>query len=192
MLSLLLAVAATCTLPLDSAPHPLVVTVDGVKREALVVIGPDARKALPAKLPLVYVWHGFGAKHDAMQRSFSNTLGFAISVYPRGLERSFERFGNIARPGWQIQSDDFGGRDLKFFDVLHKALMDTGCVDESRVTSTGFSNGALFSNVLGCARADRLAGIAPLSGGGPGLSETCTSPVPALVVHGTKDRVLKF
>lgn len=195
MFLLPLAIATACSLTTGgNESQTLTVDVDSQKRTAEVVIGISARVRLSRgeKVPLVYVWHGFGGAPKGMRRAFAPALDAAVGVFPQGLERTFPGFGKRARPGWQIQADDLGERDLKFFDALHQNLVDTGCVDEDRVTTTGFSNGALFSNVLGCYRPQRLAAIALVSGAGPGDDAKCAAPLPAFVVHGTKDRVLPF
>ncbi len=195
MFLLPLAIATACSLTSGSnSSQTLTVDVDNTKRTAEVVIGSSAREQLKKgkRVPLVYVWHGFGGGPKGMRRAFGPALKAAIGVFPQGLGRTFPGFGKRARPGWQIAEDDLDKRDLRFFDALHQALERTGCVDADRVTTTGFSNGALFSNVLGCYRPQQLAAIALVSGAGPGDDAKCKAPVPALVVHGTKDRVLPF
>jgi polyhydroxybutyrate depolymerase len=64
------------------------------------------------------------------------------------------------------------------------------CVDRSRVYSTGFSNGAFFSHVLGCVMADRIAAIAPVSGGHITVPCNPARPVPVLIYHGTLDELI--
>ena len=81
-----------------------------------------------------------------------------------------------------------GDRDLKLFDALVESLSKLACLDGERFVSSGFSNGAYFSNLLGCRRAGVLAAIAPVGGGGP--YESCEAPVAAWIAHGNLDRVV--
>ena len=79
-----------------------------------------------------------------------------------------------------------GNRDLAFTAALLERLEAEYCIDEARVFATGFSNGAFFSHLLGCAMADRFAAIAPVSGG---LITPCAPArtVPVIMHHGTHD-----
>jgi polyhydroxybutyrate depolymerase len=112
----------------------------------------------------------------------------AIIVAPQGAPRTFEQFGDRARPGWQIDEGDLGGRDLAMFDALVGELERRGCLDRRRVYSTGFSNGGFFSNVLACHRGDVIAAAAPVGGGGP--FSPCTAKVPIMITHGRADEVV--
>jgi polyhydroxybutyrate depolymerase len=77
------------------------------------------------------------------------------------------------------------------------SLEASHCIDESRVFATGYSNGAYFSNQLGCRRGDALRAIAPHAGGGPFAGDDeydhdgnlkCTGKPPAVMVfHGEAD-----
>jgi len=113
----------------------------------------------------------------------------AIVVAPQGKPRRFRNLGSSHR-GWQVSEGEFDDRDLKFFDRLLEVLMETGCVDPTRVFSTGFSNGAFFSNLLACTRSQSITAIAPVAGGL--WAKTCEGSLPALVSHGNRDRVVSY
>jgi polyhydroxybutyrate depolymerase len=117
------------------------------------------------------------------------TFDHALVVAPTGLGRTFEKFGDTERPGWQTHVGDLDDRDLALFDALLVELAP--CFDPEQVFSTGFSNGGHFSHLLGCARADKVTAIAPVGGA---LKEraTCNHPVPTLIVHGTADEVVPY
>lgn len=162
--------------------------VHGVAREYVRVVG-DRVKA-PA--PVLLVWHGFGSNPEQMLAGVQPELwSDAILVAPAGLGRTFEQFGNKERPGFQVHAGELGDRDLKLFDAILEELGATACIDESRVYTTGFSNGGFFSNVLACHRGDRIAAAAPVGGGGP-FVPGCGPPVPVLVTHGRRDEVVPF
>lgn len=112
-------------------------------------------------------------------------------MVPEGLPRSFPGLGASRHRGWQLKSGEFEDRDLRLFDAILETLKAEGCVDEKRVYSTGFSNGGMFSNLIGCRRADVVAAIAPVGGGGPG-ERSCGGPVSVLITHGTADPVVPY
>jgi len=81
--------------------------------------------------------------------------------------------------------------DVDFIADLLDRLEATLCVNQSRVFSTGMSNGAQMSSLLACRMSDRIAAIAPVSG--EEFLEPCDgSPVPILAFHGTKDPILPY
>ncbi len=141
-------------------------------------------------VPLLFDFHGFG--HSAAgvwQVSKFRELAAReqfITIYPDGLPvHLLGRDG----PGWEIVTTDHN-RDLAFTTRLLDDLERTYCIDETRVFATGFSNGAFFSNILGCTMADRFAAVAPVSGGR--LTLPCVPPrgVPVLIHHGRNDPVV--
>jgi polyhydroxybutyrate depolymerase len=81
--------------------------------------------------------------------------------------------------------------DVDFIAQLLDHLEATLCVNPSRVFSTGMSNGAQMSSLLGCRLSDRITAIAPVSG--EEFLEPCDgSPVPILAFHGTEDPILPY
>lgn len=177
----------SCTLAPGLETHTL--DVDGARREYRVNIGAGA--AAHDRAPLVFVWHGFGASAKAMTRVILPDRDWpeVVVVVPQGLGRTFPGFGDDERPGWQIEPGELGDRDLRFFDALVRDVSRRHCIDPARIYSTGFSNGAFFTNLLACVRGDVLAAAAPVSGGGP-LSRECGAPVPVWISHGNLDNVV--
>jgi polyhydroxybutyrate depolymerase len=177
---------ATCSLAPGQVRTSL--EVHGVAREYVRVVGEQVK----APAPVLLVWHGFGSNPEQMLAGVRPELwSDAILVAPLGLGRTFEQFGDRERPGFQVHAGELGDRDLKLFDAMLEELRATGCIDESRVYTTGFSNGGFFSNVLACHRGDRIAAAAPVGGGGP-FVQGCGPPVPVLVTHGRTDEVVPF
>ncbi|HVO23844.1 MAG TPA: PHB depolymerase family esterase [Candidatus Margulisiibacteriota bacterium] len=161
------------------------IDVDGTKRAYILDVPDSIQAKKPA--PLLFDFHGFG--HSAA--GVWKVSGFkplaardgVITVYPDGLP--VHLLGRDA-PGWEIFKTE-GNRDLAFTARLLDQLERTYCVDQARVFSTGFSNGAYFSYLLACRMADRFAAIAPVSGG---LVSTECNPgraVPVLIHHGRQD-----
>jgi len=93
-------------------------TIDGLEREALVAI-PKAKSEVPA--PLVFVLHGRNNYVDGTLKFFSlhPLWPEAVVVYPQGLVLSSpapKRADGKSKSGtgWQVLTDQEGGRDLKF------------------------------------------------------------------------------
>lgn len=84
-----------------------------------------------------------------------------IVVYPDGFEKSWNH-GDGNRPAVAESIDD-----VQFVRTLIGELEKKLAIDRGRIFATGFSNGALMTERLGCELADVLAGIAPVSGSMP-------------------------
>ena len=143
--------------------------VDGEKRGALVFA--PARTPRAIKHPLVFAFHGHGGK----MLSFSQMVHIhtiwkeAIVVYPQGLiGRPVPNDPQGLLPAWQIvanQTDgSVGNKDLHFFDAMLATMKQKFSVDDKRIYSTGFSNGAMFSYLLWAERSNDLAAVAVCSG----------------------------
>jgi poly(3-hydroxybutyrate) depolymerase len=160
----------------------IAVSAAGLDREAILVVpaGYDPDTAWP----LVFAFHGLGS--NAGQLRFYAGVeeasdGAAIVVYPEGLP--LDDMGGAT--GWDLAA---AGRDVAFFDALWAELDATLCLDHARVYATGHSFGGWMSNTLGCLRADVLAAIAPVAGGGP--LEACSGTVAAWIAHGEDDPIV--
>lgn len=159
------------------------IEIDGITRTYQLEVPSNYDPSKP--YPIVWVFHGDGgwADQNRTMFGFNKVAGDdAIFVYPNGLGKSFD-----------LETPTDENKDVALFDQLTASLASSYCVDTSRVFATGFSNGAFFSNFLGCMRGDKLRGIASHSGGGPygPISDKCVGPAPAaLVVHGTLDIIV--
>ena len=208
-LALALALAGTAASAADVAPRPSAgcsaksiatgrrieqtIAVDGVSRDYILDVPENLAPGEPAAL--LFDFHGVGHSGAGVW----NVSGFRelaprerfITVYPTGLPVRFTRgdrtFGG---PGWEIRTLA-PNRDVDFTLAVLDRLERTYCIDRARVYSTGFSNGAFFSHVLGCTHPDRFAAIAPVSGGWL-ASWSCapSRPVPVLIHHGRQDDVI--
>ena len=143
------------------------IDVGGVRRDYLLDVPDSVRPHAPA--PLLLDFHGFGHSGAGVWqvsgfRDLSARAGF-ITVYPEGLPVRLRIGGEeLERAGLGDVRVD-GNRDLAFVRALLDDLERRYCIDRSRVFATGFSNGAFFSALLGCAMSDRIAAVAPVSGG---------------------------
>lgn len=133
------------------------------------------------------IYSGFSTKSDAE--------GFVVA-YPEG---TVNQFGFTYFNAWQLPSP--AADDVAYIDALLDAVASDLCIDQSRVYSTGMSNGAMLSVRLACSLSYRIAAIAPVAGAyyPPGTnnlnpSETCpdTEVRPVIAFHGTADTVVPF
>lgn len=110
----------------------------------------------PAKpVPLVFVFHGLGDTFITRYSGFEELAtkkGFIV-VFPNGVNRQ-----------WDLRAAE-ENRDLRFFDALLERIASKYNVDLRRVYATGMSMGGFFSNLLASKRSERIAAIAPHSGG---------------------------
>ena len=173
-----------------AAPRSLELTLDGLKRTALIV-PPTVETAAGA--PVVFAFHGHGGSSANAARSFHlHTLWpEAIVIYPEGVPTP----GRLTDPagklrGWQHTVGDHGDRDLKFFDALLAAARRDFRTDSARIYSTGHSNGAGFTYLLWHARPGVFAAIAPSAGGFS--ARQIGQPIPVLHLAGERDTTVLF
>lgn len=169
------------------------IEIDGIKRRYILDVPDSVRPRKP--VPLLFDFHGFGHSGPGVWkvskfRDLAEKERF-ISVYPDGLPVQLRLLGKLwERPGWQMTGTD--NRDLAFVRAMLDDLESRYCIDQSRVFSTGFSNGAFFSSLLGCVMADRFAAIAPVSGGPLNIECRPSRGVPVLIQHGRQDELISI
>ena len=105
-----------------------------------------------------------------------------IGVAPSGL--------TVPAPFWDA-APSTPNYDVNFISELMTHLEATLCIDTSSVFSTGISNGAQLSSLLGCRLSRRIAAIAPVEGE-EYLAPCRGRPEPILAFHGTADPVLPY
>lgn len=142
--------------------------------------------------PLVLGFHGF----TDSATNFTNGTGLGAAADRRGYLYAAPQ-GSGLLPSWNAGACCGEASGLKVDDTgFIKALLDElargFCLDAKRVYVTGFSNGAFFTNRLGCELADRVAAIAPVSGGLVFSPCAPARPLPYLTFHGTADTVVGY
>src|SRR5213080_3833764 len=116
----LVLVAAFCAAAsgFTAEPTPTKWTVDGVEREALVLLPSTSSKSKP---PVIFAFHGHGGNMHFAARgmAFQNFWPEVIVVYPQGLPtpRIVMDFEG-KKPGWQRDLGKQNDRDLKFVDAM--------------------------------------------------------------------------
>lgn len=145
-------------------------------------------------VPVVLNWHGLGS-NGPEQLLFSDYLSLAdqegfVVVAATGVASPGDA---EARNSWELTPDADPGRDdLAFANYLLDHVIATVCVDQSRVYSTGMSNGGFFTGVLICGMADRIAAGASVAG--LTFDDSCSPSraVPYIAFHGVDDAVVPF
>jgi polyhydroxybutyrate depolymerase len=192
---LYLAMCVGCTVSAKAAANDRQWDVDGVTRTGIVCT-PDASAPQPAAgWPLVFVFHGHGGSAQFIRRQFrTDTLWpDAIVVYLQGLPT----VGQLTdaegdRNGWDSVDPDDKNKDLRFYDVVLKDLMDHQHVNAKRVFATGHSNGGGFAFTLWAHRSDTLAAIAASSSIATVKDWPLLKPKPAMMSCGRNDPLVKF
>lgn len=181
---------ARTDLPSQPGDHLRSISVDGVKRDFIVHVPPgyDGTK----KLPVVYFFHnlfgsGKGVSEFTAMTKKADSEGFIV-VYPNatGWAKNFLRSWNVG--GLSVYRND----DLKFVETLMNTIDQKMAVDKSRVYVAGFSNGGMMAHEVAARFSSRIAAMASVSGCMTGRETTPSEPVAALIIHGTKDRLVPF
>lgn len=162
--------------------------VEGVERRALA-----HTPAKTTNAPLVFIWHGHGgsAEHSSRAYSIHTEWPEAVVLYMHGLPTPGMTDPEGLKRGWQRARLDQGDRDLKLYDAaLAWAKKEYG-IDPKRVYSGGHSNGGAFTYLLWATRHETLAAVAP-SAAVFGRNALEAKPLPALIIAGEKDELVKF
>ncbi|HEV8630316.1 MAG TPA: esterase [Thermoanaerobaculia bacterium] len=162
-------------------------TVDGAQRTALVYA--PAVGASTDKHPIVFGFHGHGGTMQGSAKMFHYQTLWpeAVVVYPQGLKGASLHDPTGQRTGWQQQAGDSGDRDLHLFDAIVAALHQKYTIDDGRVYTAGFSNGATFSYLLWVTRGTQLAAIAACAGHFADDDHLPSEPRSVVHIGGTAD-----
>jgi len=143
-------------------------------------------------MPVVLNWHGLGS-NGPDQVGFSGyaalaeTEGFIV-IAPTGVPSPGD-----TRNSWELEPDQDPTRDdLAFANELLDLVIESLCVDQTRVYTTGMSNGGYFSSVLVCEMSDRIAAAASVAA--LSHADDCEPErvVPYIGFHGTDDVVVPY
>ena len=138
-------------------------------------------------MPLVLSFHGHGDNMQNFQHTnLHQAWPEAVVVYFQGLPSRRDGLD-----GWQVEKGQDDDRDLKLVDIALASLRATFKVDEARIYSTGFSNGANFTYLLWAERPGVFAAFAPVAARlRPSVKPT--QPRPLFHVAGTRDAQIPF
>lgn len=168
----------------------VMLTVDGKERTFDLHV--PANYVATKRTPLVFLFHGY----TMTPAQIASATHFAATADARGLIVAFP-----TGIGESFNAGDCCGEavtdpvdDVAFTRAMITSIGGEYCVDAKRTFSAGFSNGGFLSYYLACELADKIAAVAPVSGGLRIDVGACkpSRPVPLFAVHGTNDVVVPF
>jgi polyhydroxybutyrate depolymerase len=135
-------------------------------------------------MPVVFDFHGYSEPASGQVTlsalgTYGQSHGF-ITITPGVTEPV---------PLWEAT---IGSADMKFVGGLFDTVEKTLCVDQNRLYSTGYSNGAFLSSAIACQYAGRIAAVAPVAGIQNIAGCHPSRPVPVVAFHGTADPFVHF
>jgi poly(3-hydroxybutyrate) depolymerase len=146
----------------------------------------DACEPGDSPAPVLIALHGYGSSPAVLRRE--SGLDVAARRAGVALITPAAAAPPSAAPRWSTPGGLKGGSDEA--DVV-RALWAAGeaqCLDLGRISLLGYSNGALMATWLACAWGERVQSVTLVSGAN--FAPACDPPaVPALLAHGTADRV---
>jgi polyhydroxybutyrate depolymerase len=169
----------------------LSVSVNGAVRVALLHAPANIRDE--TKLPLVLGFHG-GAGNaegyiaDSQIFAKAERAGF-LAVCPEGTALFVLGRHRVWNSGAEYIRSSRNADDVQFTKLLIDKVASLYKVDPKRIYATGFSNGGQMAYRLALELSDRIAAIAPMSGGRLAGALRPSRPVPVLHIHGTADSV---
>lgn len=190
---------AASRMPIPS-PSPLLdeaATIEvGGRTRTLTVVRPEGGTA---GSPVVLVYHGSNQNAKRVRAFAGGTFdrfaawGGAVVVYLDGYRGNW----NDARIGSRFAARQENIDDVAFTKAVINLLVERDRVDPSRVYAVGYSSGGAMVIRLAHAIPDRLAGLGIISATQPVpenflLQGAPAYPLPTLLIHGTKDRLVPY
>ena len=176
--------SGTCPM-LVPAPTENMITSSGNARQFLLAIPANVQQN--EKLPVVFMWHWLGGSGT----DFYNIGQIQQAVdQQRFLAVMPEKKGDLKYvwPFTVIDSDARMAEEFQFFDdMLACVAKQFPTVNKNCVSTAGVSAGALFTDQLAAARADRLSWFLSLAGGTGGVVRPWGNPahkLPGIVLWG--------
>jgi len=153
-----------------------------------------APRALPQEqpAPLIVALHGRYSSAKALHAMSALTAVAdargAVLVYPQGVGGFWNDGGHEMLRRNETPADDVG-----FIEALIEELSRARPIDRQRIYIVGYDNGALLGHRLACQSNLRPAGFAAVGALMWSFSpQTCSTPIPTLIVHGRRDPVYEI
>lgn len=148
--------------------------------------GHDGATAVPA----IVFSHGYRGSAQGVMRNGS--LRRTVSDLGAALIAVKSKDDDWVIPNAPRHMDTDGAIEFAYFDAVLEDAAAHFNIDESRIMATGFSAGGMMVWNLACARSDRFAAFAPISGTfwlKP--PEECSGPVANVIhIHGDNDKTV--
>jgi len=158
-------------------------------------------------LPVVFSFHGLGSSAED-QRQLTGFTEVAekedfIAVFPESTELEGEHPSLPELPGAEKQwntgmptslQHEAGVDDVGFTGEIVDRLTDNYAADESRIYTTGMSNGGMFSYVLAVELSDRIAGAASVTAPMTVnlVEQEPQRPVSMVIMMGDEDPIVSY
>lgn len=153
--------------------------IDGWKHEWYLYVPHSLKNGSTKKVPLVIALHGYTCSGEIYignsewyKVAEKNEFIVAFPSAVHGIVRNLIDPDNPAvgdhdaeLPVWNVLHQCRTAPDeLKFFDEMIQKICDSHNIDKERIFATGHSLGSLMTQLLGMARPELFAAIAPCSG----------------------------
>lgn len=141
-------------------------------------------------VPAIVFAHGYRGSAQGVMRNRS--LRRMVSNLGAALIAVKSKDDDWVIPNAPSHRDTDGAEEFAYFDAVLADITARFNIDDTRVMATGFSAGGMMVWNLACARSDRFAAFAPISGTfwlEP--PDDCTGPVASIIhIHGDADRTV--
>jgi len=146
-------------------------------------------------VPVLFALHGYGSS-ALSHLTYTNYFPLAnrdnfIVLFPQGTTTpTLSSHWNVG--GWTSKSTV---KDIEFIETIIDLVKDKIQIDETRIYSSGMSNGGYMSYSLACNLSGKIAAIASVTGSmTPDNFDDCTPSAPRsiLQIHGLQDFVVPY
>ena len=146
-------------------------------------------------VPVLFALHGYGSS-ALSHLTYTNYFSLAdannfIVIYPQGTTTdTLSSHWNVG--GWTSKSTR---KDIEFIDTVIDLIKDKIQIDQTRIYSSGMSNGGYMSYSLACNLNSKIAAIASVTGSmTPDNFDNCSpsNPISVLQIHGLQDLVVPY
>lgn len=161
------------------------ISVNGTLRNYIIHVPESYQEE--NEYPLLFAFHGLGGN---MESSYENSQFYPLAesegfivVHPDGLNSNF----NVVTVS--------NNKDVEFTRALIDQIKSEYSIDDSRIYSSGMSNGGYFSFLLACEMSDQIAAIGSVTGlMFKNVLRNCKPErqMPILQIHGTADGVVSY
>ena len=166
-------------------------SANGIEYSYVVVVPDSYDPQVPT--PMIVNWHALSSSpaetRDLTHIDRTGQEFGAIMVYPQSPDKSWD----VGTCCTTIVSGERRDEEV-FARELIAEVTSKVCVDSKRIYSSGFSNGAMISQMLACKMSDVFAAVVPMSGTLTIPEADCTPEraIPVLLINGTDDPLVGY
>jgi len=161
--------------------------VGGVSRTYILKLPTTYNANTPYRM--IFAWHHLTGNAAGVARG--NYYGMDTAAYANGRAIFIAPEGSDTGNG-ELGWPDKNGADMAFARALLDWVKANLCIDTSRIFSTGWSYGGMFSEKLGCQLPDVFRAIAPMSASLGGTNSCVKHNVAFWGSHGDMDATVSL